>query len=59
MKIERELLEKLKPFLKKKKGYALTIKKRLQDKGFDYSPQSIYVCYSPGLGLLAKLEKSA
>jgi hypothetical protein len=42
MRIERELLEKLKPFLKKKKGYALTIKKRLQDKGLDYSPQSIY-----------------
>jgi hypothetical protein len=43
MKIERELLEKLKPFLKKKKGYALTIKKRLQDKGLDYSP-SVHLC---------------
>ncbi len=42
MKVERELLDRLKPYLKKKKGYALTIRQRLQERGLHYSPQSVY-----------------
>lgn len=42
MEISKEVLEKLKPYLKKRKGYAQTIQNRLEKRDVHYSLQSIY-----------------